>query len=157
MPASRIEVPESARQHLPVADYADAFRIPTIDHLPAEDWAREAFEHVHVTDMIAMQGIWRILLGLRLDDLGSSGHVSGWRILEHRDDAVVLGASSWMMDARLVFEVAQHTVTVTTLLRYRRRLAQGVWSAVGGVHRRAVPRILARSRAGLRRGPDAEA
>jgi Protein of unknown function (DUF2867) len=154
MPASQIEVARSARQHLPVVDYADAFLIPTDDRFPAEAWAREAFEHVEVRHLIVMQAIWRVLLGLRLGALGARGQVAGWQILEQHEDVVVLAATSRMMDARLVFEAGQEGATMTTLLHFRGRLGRWVWSAAGGIHRRGVPRILARSRAGLRRDAD---
>jgi hypothetical protein len=147
----RVDVSSTARRQLPVADYADAFAIQAEEEFPAMGWVREALEHVAVLDMIAMQAIWRIVLGLRLDALGSSGHVAGWRILEEGDDAVVLGADSRVMDARIVFEVTRQVATMTTLLRFRShsRLARVVWLAAGTAHRRAVPKILGRSRAGL--------
>jgi hypothetical protein len=138
----RVDVSSTARRQLPVTDYADAFAIA---------WARESLEHVAVLDMIAMQAIWRIVLDLRLDALGSNGHVAGWRIVEEGEDAVVLAADSRVMNARIVFEVTRQVATMTTLLRFRSRsrLARVVWLTVGAAHRRAVPKILGRSRAGL--------
>jgi hypothetical protein len=129
---------------LPEADYSDTFGT-TSDHLhTAEAWARAAFEPASLTD--TKQLVWRRVLQLRLGPLDDPGHVAGWEIVESADDRLVLAADAWHLTGRLVFESGPDGLRVTTRVRFRNPVGRVVWAAVGPLHRRAVPDILAAAR-----------
>ena len=146
-----VDVGTSARSVLPDADYADAFRAASPRFFSAEAWARAAFEPVPGRAVPAQQAAWRGLLQLRLGPLDESDRVAGWQVLDRAPARLVLGTSSWHLEARLVFEASPEWARVTTLVRYRNPAGRAVWSVVGPVHRRAVPRILGAARHRLTR------
>jgi hypothetical protein len=141
---TRVDVESSARSALPDADYADAYRASSPAFFAAEAWARAAFERASrgsPTGVGAQQLTWRGLLQLRLGPLGDADRVAGWAILDQAPARLVLGAESWHLVARLIFETTRGSARITTLLRYRNPAGGAVWSALGPVHRRAVPPI----------------
>src|SRR3954447_12665741 len=134
---------------LPDADYTDTFASDAYCFHSAEGWARAAFEQGSSGDFDAKQLVWRRLLQLRLGPLDAPQCVAGWRIVEQADRRLVLGAESWHLTARLVFESQESGARVTTRVTYRHLAGRLVWSGLAPVHRRAVPDILAAARARL--------
>ena len=133
---------------LPEADYTDSFRTDGDAFHTAEAWARAAFEQGSRRDVDAKQLVWRRLLQLRLDPVEAPDHVAGWQIVENTDRRLVLGAESWHLTARLVFESEESGARVTTRVTYRHLPGRAIWSVVGPIHRRAVPDILEAAAAG---------
>ena len=144
MPATlaRVEPESSAYAALPGADYADAFRTTSPAFFPAEAWARAAFEQVPPRSAAAQLAVWRGALQLRLGPRGSPDLVAGWAVVDRAPARLILGASSWHLEARLVFGSTPATARVTTLVRYRNPAGRAAWAALADVHRRAVPGIL---------------
>jgi hypothetical protein len=136
---------------LPEADYSDSCRAEADAFHPAEAWARAAFEQGSRRDIDSKQLAWRRLLQLRLGPFGAPDRVAGWAIVEQTDDRLVLGAESWHLTARLVFESDESGASVATRLTYRNLAGRAVWSAFGPVHRQAVPGILEAARRRLAR------
>jgi hypothetical protein len=148
---TRVEPEPSARAALPSADYADAFRTTSPAFFPAETWARAAFEDVPPESVVAQLAVWRAALLLRLGSRADADLVAGWTVVDRAPARLVLGAESWHLEARLVFESTPATARVTTLLRYRNPAGRAAWAAVGPLHRRSVPGILAGARLRLSR------
>ena len=69
-------------------------------------------------------------------------HVAGWTVVDRRSDRLVLGATSWHLEGRLVFEAEPGAARVTTLVRFRNPAGRAVWAVVAPLHRHAVPGIL---------------
>jgi hypothetical protein len=136
---------------LPRADYTDRFGTTSEGVHTAEAWARAAFEPASATD--SKQLVWRRVLQLRLGPVDDPERVAGWEVVENTASRVVLTADSWHLTGTLVFEAEPTGASVTTRVTYRRPAGRLVWSAVGPVHRRAVPQILAAARARLERRP----
>src|SRR4249919_1963099 len=114
---TQVDVARDAGEALPDADYSDAFRTASPSFFTAEDWARAAFEPVPGRTFTAQQRVWRRVLQLRLGPVASPGHVAGWAIVANDPGRVVLAATSWHLDARLVFEAEPESARVTTLVR----------------------------------------
>ena len=148
---TQVDVAPDARQALPDTDYADAFRTASPAFFTAEQWARAAFEPVPGQAIAAQQRVWRGVLQLRFGPLASPDHVAGWTIAENSPRRLVLAATSWHLDARLLFEAEPDTAQVTSLVRFRNPAGRAMWSAVGPLHRHAVPGILAAARNRLTR------
>jgi hypothetical protein len=129
-----------ATDTLPRADYTDTFGTSAETFHPAEAWARAAFEPASPGD--GAQLMWRRILQLRLGDLDDDRRVAGWEVLENGAERLVLAAESWHLAARLVFTAETTGARVTTRVTFRRLPGRLLWSALGPVHRRAVPGIL---------------
>src|SRR5262245_9947187 len=125
---------------LPRADYTDRFGTTTGGFHTAEAWARAAFEPASLDD--SKQRVWRRVLQLRLGPLDDGERIAGWEVVESTDSRLVLAADSWHLSGRLVFEADQSGASVSTRVTYRHLAGRLVWSVVGSLHRRAVPRIL---------------
>ncbi|MGV9311058.1 hypothetical protein ACWDR0_02540 [Streptomyces sp. NPDC003691] len=124
---------------LPVLDYADHFALTTDTTAAPERWARAMFGD---EPDLAARFIWRGLLGLRLSRGVSPETVAGWRIAARGEDWIRLEARSWFLDGELVVRAAGGTVSLGTLLRYRRPLGRVVWPPLSAVHRRLIPTVL---------------
>jgi hypothetical protein len=134
-------VPESVRAlgSVPDADYVDHFTIATDTDATAEQWARAMFGDV---PSIAEQLIWRGLLQLRLSPGRSPATVAGWRIGGRGPDWVRLEAGSRSLTANLLVTTTDGRVSLTTIVRYDRRLGGRLWRSLSGWHRRLVPGVL---------------
>jgi Protein of unknown function (DUF2867) len=139
---TQVDVARNAREALPGVAYSDAFRTASPSFFTAEDWARAAFEPVPGRTFSAQQRVWRGVLQLRFGPVASPDHVAGWAIVENEPGRLVLSASSWHLDARLLFDAEPKGAQVTTLVRFRNPAGRAIWRAVGGLHRHAVPGIL---------------
>jgi hypothetical protein len=142
-------VPESVRalSSLPDVDYVDHFTLATDAHATPERWARAMFGDV---PSLAQQLIWRGLLQLRLSPGRSPATVAGWRIGGRGPDWIRLEAASWFLAANLLVRTADGRVSLTTVLRYDRRLGQRVWPPLSAFHRRVVPGVLRGAAAKIR-------
>lgn len=136
-------MPEAIRCLSPMGrhDYADLFTLTTAgaDNRSAQQWARALFE-----DAAGLQGqlLWRVLLGLRLKSRRATGHVAGWRIAGRGDGWVRLAADSWFMTAHLIVRVGADHVSLATLIRYDRPVAEWIWVPMSKKHRQVAPGLL---------------
>lgn len=126
----------SSLSHL---DYADHFTLAADAQGSAEQWARAMFGNA---PSARQRVIWRGLLGLRLSRGRSRFTVAGWRIGGRDDDWIRLESASWFLSGNLLVQATDRSVSLSTFLRYDRRLAQIVWPPLSAVHRRLVPGIL---------------
>jgi hypothetical protein len=134
-------VPEAVRalSAVPDADYVDHFTIATDTDAPAEQWARAMFGDV---PSIPEQLIWRGLLQLRLSPGRSPATVAGWRIGGRGPDWIRLEAASWLLTANLLVTTTDGRVSLTTIVRYDRRLGGRLWRPLSSWHRQLVPGVL---------------
>jgi hypothetical protein len=134
---------------LPAVDYVDRFTIATDADATPERWARAMFGDV---PSAAEQLIWRGILGLRLSRGRSPDTVGGWRIGERGAGWIRLEAASWFLTGNLLVHTADGQLSLTTFVRYERRLGHVVWPPLSAVHRGLVPRVLRNAVARVRRG-----
>jgi hypothetical protein len=85
---------------------------------------------------------WKYVLGFRLGPPSSPFHVSGWAIAARTTDAIVLEVHSSSLTAHKVVRTQSSRVTMTTFVRYERRMGRVAWSAVAPVHHRTEPYLL---------------
>ena len=134
------------------ADYADAFEVVRDgpDHRTAEQWMRCGLEQSPRALRRTIVVVHRHVLRFRLGPLTSGEHVLGWRITEDRPDLVRLEATSPILRAAIVGRRIDPIRTrLTTLLWFERpTVARVVWAAVGPLHRRIAPYLLARAARG---------
>jgi len=137
----RRNVPEDIRalEAAPDADYVDVFTLATDAVATPERWARLMFGNV---PSAAERFIWRGLLDLRLSRGRSADTVAGWRIVRRGDDLVQLETRSWFLTATLLVTTTDGHATLSTFLRYDRRLGALVWPPLSAVHRSLVPGLL---------------
>ncbi|QFU87217.1 DUF2867 domain-containing protein [Amycolatopsis sp. YIM 10] len=124
---------------LPGAHYTDTFSRPINETATPEQWARALFGDVPGP---GARLIWRGLLGLRLSRGPSAETVAGWRIAERGDDWIRLETTSWFLTANLLVTAADDRLTLSTYLRYDRRIGYLVWPPLSAVHRRLAPGLL---------------
>jgi hypothetical protein len=142
-------VPASVRalSSLPDCDYVDYFTLATDADATPEQWARAMFGDVPSR---AEQLIWRGLLQLRLSPGRSPATVAGWRIGGRGPDWIRLEAASWFLTGNLLVNTADRRVSLTTVLRYDRRLGHRLWPSLAALHRRLVPGVLRGAAAKIR-------
>jgi hypothetical protein len=142
-------VPQSVRalSSFPDCDYVDHFTLATDVDAAPEQWARAMFGDV---PSLAEQLIWRGLLHLRLSPGRSPDTVAGWRIGGRGPDWIRLQAASWYLTGNLLVSTADGRVSLTTVLRYDRRLGHRLWPALSALHRRLVPGLLRGAAAKIR-------
>ncbi|AXB48642.1 hypothetical protein A4R43_19690 [Amycolatopsis albispora] len=129
----------TATSPLPGAHYADSFSRSVDVTATAEQWARALFGDVPGP---AETLIWRGFLGLRLSRGASPETVAGWRIVERGEHRIRLEARSWFLTGNLVVEAKDGRLTLSTYLRYDRRLGRVVWPPLSAVHRYLAPGLL---------------
>ncbi len=124
--------------------YASAFEatIPDRVSLSPEQWARATFEDVPSPIGWFVSFGWKYVLGFRLGPRSSPVHVCGWTIATRTTDAVVLEVHSSSLTAYKVVRTQSCRVTMTTFVRYERRMGRMAWSAVAPVHHRTEPYLL---------------
>jgi hypothetical protein len=142
-------VPEAVRalSSVPDFDYVDHFTLATEADATPEQWARAMFGDV---PSIPGQLIWRGLLNFRLSPGGSPATVGGWRIGGGGPDWIRLEAASWFLTGNLLVTTARGRVSLTTVLRYDRRLGGRLWPPLSGLHRSLVPGLLRGAAAKIR-------
>jgi hypothetical protein len=130
-------------------DYRDTFdaHIDPADTRHAEDLFRDALEHAPWPLPQTVGFVHRRGGGGRPAPPPTPHHVFGWRIMTSDPDEMRLEADSPLLHATLTgARVAPDRVALTTSLRYHRpALARAAWSAVGPIHRRVAPYLLARA------------
>jgi hypothetical protein len=119
--------------------YTDVFTLATDAVATPERWARAMFGDVPGPGEVL---IWRGFLGLRLHRGRSPGTVAGWRIEDRDTDRIRLVATSWFLTAHLEVRTSAGQVSLTTSLRYDRRIGHIVWPPLSAVHRALVPGVL---------------
>lgn len=124
---------------LPNADYADAFSRPITETATPEQWARAIFGDVPSP---GARFIWHGVLRFRLSQGPSKETVAGWRIAERGPDWVRLETASWFMTANLLVKAADGQLTLSTHVRYERRIGRLIWTPLSAVHRRLAPGVL---------------
>lgn len=141
---SRVEVGEVLRAADTLADpdYAAAFEVRVEAPHSAEQWARIVFEDAPLVLRWFLVLGWRTILGLRLGPGRSADYVLGWKIRTKTSDSVTLEVHSALLTAHKVVQVADSRIIVATFVRYERRWARSVWSAVAPVHHRTEPVLL---------------
>jgi hypothetical protein len=129
------------------ADYASSFEIVRADvaGYSAEQWARATFEGAPAGWRWALVFGWRAVLWLRLGPRHSPDHVLGWEISATTPSTLTLQARSVLVTAHKVVEVGDGRLTVSTLVRYERRWARPVWSALAPIHHVVEPRLITRA------------
>ena len=137
------DIPEAIRRldTLPNPDYVDLFTLtaPDATERSPEQWARAVIECV---PMVRGFLVWRVILGLRLEQRSSPECLGGWRIADRGDSWIRVEAASWFMTAHLVLNVDEDRVSFATFVGYDRRVAALAWPRLAVVHRRAVPGLL---------------
>ena len=135
------EITESARVRggMTDYDYADQFVLVTELAASPDEWARAALDEAAG---VKAQFVWRVVLGLRLTRRPGVEQVAGWRIADRGDSWITLDARSWLFAGRLVIEVLDGAVSLSTFLRYERQLGKRVWGAVSPAHQRVAPLLL---------------
>jgi hypothetical protein len=145
----RVEVTEEIAPGDIVAkpDYSGAFEVMITDPHPRspEQWARATFEGAPRAVQWFLRVGWRSVLGLRLGPRASPDHVLGWKIVTAGPEAVTLEVRSGLVSARKVVRVQDSRVILTTFVRYERRWAGALWSAIAPIHHRAEPYVLGRA------------
>lgn len=143
MRASRVAVAEE-NDTLSKSDYASAFaaRIIGTDDRSPEQWVRDTFEGAPRPLRWFVRVGWRYVLGFRLGPRPSPAHVLGWKIVSTTPEAIKLEVQSPLVTALKVLRVEDSRVVMTTFVRYERKSARAVWSAIAPVHHRTEPYLL---------------
>jgi hypothetical protein len=133
-------------------DYSDAFEVTLVSGThphSAEEWSRAVFEGAPRPVRWFLLTGWRVVLGLRLVPEFSPRRVLGWGIASNEPDMIRLESQSSMIAARLTFRVSGATVVLTTGVHFTGPMARPLWTAIGPVHRQALPYLLRRAVASL--------
>lgn len=145
------DVPASTRARAAIdAQYVDRFRVDLSSATPgsARTWA----EAVTGVAGIGGQVIWRGILQLNLGPAGGQVRIAGWNVGDAHPDWIRLEGSSWAITAHLVLELADDSLTVTTLIRYDRPVGRLIWERLAPIHRALMPKLL-RGTVSSRRDP----
>lgn len=132
----------------PPADYADQFEVSldSPDAHTAEQWARTALEEAPPLIRAVIRTAHSRVLRFGLAPAGSAGHVFGWQVERAEPDEIVLATSGPLASAVLIGRrVAPTAMRLTTFAWFERGTARYVWWAVGPLHRRIAPYLLARA------------
>jgi hypothetical protein len=123
-------------------DYVDFFTVTTdgATDRSAEQWARAMVEAPPARFWGPF--VWRVVLGLRLEERFSPDCVGGWKIADRGESWLRVEASSWFLTAHLIFQVDDRQLSFATFVRYDRAGAALVWLPVSMLHRQAVPVLL---------------
>jgi hypothetical protein len=148
--ARRIDVSEQIRAVDTLAEphYAAAWEVAIADRdaRSAEQWARATFEHAPRALRAFIVAGWTVGLGLRLGPRPSPDHVLGWKSVTAAPDLIILSVQSGLLGtAHIVFQVEGSRVVLASFVRYEKRWARPIWSAVQPVHHRIVPYLLGRA------------
>jgi len=131
-------------------DYADCFelRLAEPDNHTAEQWVRAALEQASP----AIRGIIQFVHGrLARFRLSSDPHsVLGWEPVATTRDAIQARGPALRAEI-LVRRNSATTATFTTFLFYKRKRTGLLWVAIGPLHRRIAPYLLARAASHLTR------
>ncbi len=129
------------------ADYASAFAIGVGSQArSSEEWARIVFEDAPMLVRWLVVLGWKAILRLRLGPRGSPEYVLGWKIHSIGCRCITLMVRSPLITAAKVVQVDDSRLVVATFVRFERRLARAVWSAVAPVHHRIEPLLLSLAR-----------
>ena len=142
-------------------DYSDSFATETAteDDLSPEQLARAVFEGAPRPARWFLLIGFRYGLGLRFGPHPSPEHVLGWAIIDSTPASITIESRSWYLTSRLLFQTEPARVTLSTYVRYDKRIAAVLWPPVSILHRQILPRLLrqAASHARNSTGSDREA
>jgi hypothetical protein len=148
--ARRVDVSEQIRSVATLAKphYAAAWEVAIADGdgRAAEQWARAVFEDApRALRRLIVTG-WTAGLGFRLGPRPSPDYVLGWRIVTVVPDLIILSVQSAQLGtAQLVLKLKSSRVVLASFVRYEKRRARSIWSAVQPVHHRLIPYLLGRA------------
>lgn len=128
------------------ADYTDVFEVslPQSDSRTAEETFRDAVGRGSGGGVVLW--IHRRILRFDLGPISSPNHLIGWTIVRSDDDELVLKARGPLMHGELTLRRQDGRASLTTRVRYCRRLtARTVWAFVGPLHRVVAPRLMQRA------------
>lgn len=120
---------------------ADQFtvQLPQLIDAPAEAWARAIFGDV---PDIGQRFIFQALLRYPLARGPSPSTIAGWPIMDQGDTWVRLENWSSSTICHLIVSADSASVSLTTLMHYRKRYGAWVWGPLSRVHRRLAPGLL---------------
>lgn len=146
--ANEISVPPAvARLNLfDRVDFEDAYRIDvSVDRTP-EQWMRAIVEGAPRWFRLAWPAVLGTLGGLEFGPRSAPDHVLGWKILEDRPDAFVIGLeSSRGLVVRLITLAPHGQAVFATQLCLETTYARRLWSVARPAHRYFAPRLLTRA------------
>jgi Protein of unknown function (DUF2867) len=146
----RIDVSEQTRalDKLSEPHYGATWEVAIADGnaRSAERWARDTFEGAPPALRTFLVLGWRAGLGLRLGPRPSPDHILGWKILTEAPDLIIMSVQSAALGtAHLMVQVESSRVALTSLVRYEKKWARPVWSAVQPIHHLVIPYLLRRA------------
>lgn len=137
-------MPNSPSSDLRSVDYQDRSEV-TVEGASARDavgWARAMLEDAPARTRGKLDAGWRVLQ-VRRGPLDSPDHILGWPVMEASGRRAVLGSTSRLgLDVRLVFEVEDDRIAMSTFMAFTSPLGRLVWAGVAPGHRRVVPALL---------------
>lgn len=133
------------------AGYGDAFRIGAVPGVSAREWARVSLRGAEAANRMFARLAWHGVLGFDLASRGAAQTLVGWHITTDEPNRLVLDTDGRLMAGRIVFALADDTVTWTTLVRFHRTAGHCLWAIAGIVHRALVPRLLTNAHQSLSR------
>ena len=127
-------------------DYQDAYCIDTRVERTPEQWMRTILEGAPRWFQVAWPAILGTLAGLRFGPRSASDHVLGWKIVDDRPDAFVIGLeSSRGLVVRLIALAPPGQAVFATQLLLETSYARRLWSVARPGHRYFAPYLLARA------------
>jgi hypothetical protein len=129
-------------------DYAAAWEVAIADGdaRSAEQWARLAFEDAPRALRAFIVAGWTFGLRLRLGPRPSPDHVLGWTIASAATDRIILSVQSGLLGtAHLVLQIEGSRIVLASFVRYEKRGARPIWSAVQPLHHQILPYLLGRA------------
>ena len=133
-------------------DYADSFeiRLRDPDSHPAEQWARVSLEQAAPVVRRIIQFVHAHVARFQLGPPADPDYVLGWQIVTSVPDVLHIETSGPLARAEIIARSVSPTrKTASTFLFYERPLTQFLWFAIGPLHRRIAPYLLARAATSL--------
>lgn len=120
---------------------ADQFtvQLSQLTDAPAEAWARAIFGDV---PDIGQRFIFHALLRYPLTRGPSPSTIAGWPIMDQCETWVRLENWSSSTICHLIVSTDSASVSLTTLMHYRKRYGAWIWRPLSRVHRRLAPGLL---------------
>jgi hypothetical protein len=128
-------------------DYEDAYSVDTDLERTPERWMRAFLEGAPRWFQLPWAGIGTVLLGARFGPLATTpGYVVGWKVLDDRPDAFVIGLdSAGGLAARLVAVTSPGHAVIATQIHLDTTYARTLWPVIRRGHRFFAPYLLDRA------------
>jgi hypothetical protein len=146
--ATEVDVPTSVAELklLDRVDYEDAYSVDTSVRRTPEQWMRAFLEDAPRWFQLPWAGLGKALLGARFGPRHAADHVLGWKVLEDRPGAFVVGLDSFGgLVVRLIASTPPGRAIIATQLRLDSRYARALWPAIRRGHRFFAPYLLGRA------------